>query len=416
MSYRFVDCNGLGGAFSLGMVQSGFELTHKCGSLNLGKKMVLANRPVLGWGWETQFSKDPTDWHIPEDVDVVIGSPPCSGFSTLTRKDLRGVDADVNVHIRNFATYVGRVAPKIAAFESVQHAYKLGHDLMLEARDTVERLSGQKYHLYHLMHNALSLGGPANRPRYFWVVARVPFGVEYAEPDRVPTFIETIGDLRGLSNTWEKQPYRYPETWWSARRRSPDGAVDGHAELNMTHHKRIHALLDALDGEWPQGWKEEDALRAVYAKYGHLPDIWKSQEERLVKRNFDMGVNQLLRWYADRPCRVITGGALSQALHPTENRMFTHREAARIQDFPDTWSLWPVRNDKSLNRAFGKGIPTSAGRYFGHWAREALDGRPGTMTGQPVGDRETLLQVDKGFKRALQRAGRRRHEFWSLTA
>lgn len=410
---RFVDCNGLGGGMALGIIEAGFTLTHKCGDLDLGSINMDANRHITGWEWEFEKSPDPRDWYVPDDVDVVAGSPPCSGFSTLSRADFRGSDSAANKHMHSFVEYAARVKPKIAVFESVQHAFGTGRDLMQALRDKIETISGYQYDLTHLMHNSASNGGAANRPRYFWVAHRVPFGVEYPKPEVVPTFLESIGDLRGLAQTWESQPYRYPETWWSTRRRNPNGTVDGHMGRNhLTHAKRIQALLDALDGEWPQGWREQDAVKHIYDKYGTLPDIWKTQQDRLVNRNFDMGFNQMMRWPADRPCRVITGGALGQAMHPTENRLLTNREAARIQGFPDYWNLWPLRNERGLHRIWGKGVPLDSSRWLGYWMKRALDGDPGTMIGAPIGDRERLLQVDKGFKQALSR-GMRHHQFWS---
>lgn len=413
MTYTFTDCIGFGGGFALGMTQAGFHLRAKREIMDFGVKNCEANRHILGWHWDAQVEKlsDAPDWDIVE-TDVVTGNPPCSGFSTLSSKEYRGINAAINQCMWAFGSYVGKAKPQIAAFESVQHAYGMGRELMQMLRAKLEAETGLTYDLVHLMHNSASLGGAANRPRYFWVVSQVPFGVEYPEPDLVPTFDESIGDLRGLEDTWEKQPYRYPDTWWSHRRRSPDGAVDGHATKKLKHAARINALLDALDGEWPQGWREQEAAKAVYEKYGSLPEIWKPQEDRLIARNWDMGFNQMQRWYSDRPCRVITGSALTQALHPHENRHLTHREAARIQGFPDTWRLWPMRDYKTLDKTWGKGIPVDAGRWLGYWIKKALDGEPGTMIGEPIGERESLLRVDKGFKRALHR-GRRRSEFWA---
>jgi site-specific DNA-cytosine methylase len=403
---RFVDCNGLAGGASIGIIQAGGELVHRCGTLKLGHENMRANRPLTGWDWEDEFSDDPTDWWAPQDVDLVIGTPPCSGYSTLTRADKRGQDADVNKHMNKLVQYAGRVAPPIVAFESVQQAFTTGRAHMQLLRDKLEADTGYRYDLIHVKHNNAVLGGAAQRKRYWWVASRIPFGMDPPIPLRVPTLTESIGDLRGLQSTWEKQPYVYPETWWSSRRRSNDGAVDGHSIRRLTHEKRVRALVDALDGEWPQGWREEDACRAVYKRYGRLPDAWKTQQDRLVRRGFDMGFNQMGRWYADLPARVLTGGALDQAMHPTELRMFTLREAMRIQGWPDTWRLWPIRDVATHPLFAGKGVPVDASRWLGVWVKEALEGRPGSMRGLPVGDREFLLDSTHNYKLTPYQLGR----------
>lgn len=414
MTYTFSDVIGFGSAFALGMTQSGFDLRAKRDVIDFGMKNAEANRPLLGWNWEGEIkplSRRP-EWDIVK-TDVVTGNPPCSGFSTLTLQKYRGEDAAVNDFMWAFVSYSQRAVPQIAAFESVQMAYSQGRGLMRGLRDKLENETGKKYHLYHVLHNSISLGGPAVRPRYFWLASQIPFGLEFPEPDLVPTSMEVLGDLRGLPETWEKQPYRYPATWWSSRRRAPDGAVDGHITRRLGEWNRINQLFEALDGEWPQGKNLQWALKEAYTRHGILPGLWESQTERLVGRDFALGANQPMRWRADKPCRVITGSALGATIHPTENRLITHREAARIQGFPDNWRLWPMRDYKTLHMTYGKGIPVDAGRWLGFWIGRALDGNPGSMIGIPDGDRESVLRVDKGFKKTIARGGRRKHEFWA---
>lgn len=413
MTYTFTDCIGFGGAFALGMTQAGFKMKAKREIMDFGIKTCEGNRHILGWDWDAEIQKltRRPAWDI-EHTDIVTGNPPCSGFSTLTSKHLRGADAKINDCMWAFASYVARAKPTIAAFESVQQAHKMGRDLMLALRDMVEKETGAQYHLTHLYHNALDVGGPANRPRYFWVISQVPFGVEIPEPDKVPTFKEVCGDLYNLHETWESQPYRSPDNWWSSRRRSPDGLVDGHMGRKMHAWTRVNDMLEATDGWWPQGMKQQDVMKAIYERDGKLPGVWEPALDRLLAADWYMGPNQVFRWKEENPARVVTGAALENLLHPTEPRFFTHREAARIQGFPDYWRLYPVRDVKHVHRTHGKGIPVDAGRWLGYWIKKALDGEPGTMIGQPVGDRETLMRADRGFKRALERGGRRRHEFW----
>lgn len=413
MTYTFTDCIGFGGAFALGMTQAGFELRAKREIMNFGVQTCESNRHILGWNWDSQvvkMSKRP-DWDL-EKTDVVTGNPPCSGFSTMTSKHLRGMDASINDCMWAFASYVARTAPIMAAFESVQQAHVMGRDLMLRLRDYVEEVSGKKYHLMHLYHNAFDHGGPAIRRRYFWVISQIPFGVEIPEPERVPTFKDVCGDLAGLSLTWEKQPYRAPDTWWSSRRRNPEGVVDGFMTREKHGWQRVQDMLEATDGWWPQGWKQEQVMKAIYERDGKLPGVWEPALERLLDNNFWMGVNQVTRWSEDKPCRVITGAAAEVIIHPTENRFLTHRECARIQGFTDAWRIQPVRDVKNLYRTWGKGIPVDAGRWLGYWMKQALDGNPGTMTGQPVGERETLMKADNGYKRTMER-GAPRHIFWA---
>jgi site-specific DNA-cytosine methylase len=411
-----VDCNGLGGGMLCGLHQNGFELVFRCGDLDLGAPAVEANRHILGWEWTSKFSKDPSDWPVPKNVDIVSGSPPCAGFSTMSSKEFRGVNSKANEHMRKFVAYAGRVAPAVATFESVQQAFSQGRSLMTELRDKLEAETGYRYDLYHVLHNNASVGGAAVRARYFWMASRIPFGVEYPVPDKVPTLMESIGDLQRLQMTWERQPYRVPDTWWSSRRRSLSGVVDGHITRGKLHDVRIRALLDSLDGAWAPGETLSSALQRSYARHGRLPDPWSSAEPSILRKNFDMGFTQAKRWHPNRPAFVLTGDALQQAVHPTEPRTFTYREAMRIQGFPDDWRLWPLRDYKRLYLCPGKGVPVDSSRWFGHWLSESFAGRPGSMRGVPDSDRdrEYILQADKGYKIAQKRGGYRVHELMRL--
>jgi len=391
----------------LGFVQNEFELIHRCGTLSLGEQNVKANRPLIGWDWEQERSDNPADWWVPEDVSVVAGSPPCSGYSTMSRADFRGEDSAANVHMNAFVSYAARVAPTIATFESVQQAYTTGRKHMQKLRGQMEEVTGKKYSLYHVLHNNLTVGGAAQRKRYFWLVSQVPFGIDPPIPHMVPTLHESIGDLEGMALTWEKQPYRRPETWWSSRRRADDGATDGHEPRRLTHAVRLRELLEWIDYEWPQGWREEDAVRECWRRHGKLPPSWDTQVDRLRNRNFDMGFNQLIRWHSHKPARVLTGNALDQAMHPIEPRTFTLREAMRIQGFPDNWRLAGLRDVKSIGVVPGKGVPVDASRWLAHWIRRSLEGRPGSMKGIPDGDREYVFRGTHNYRLVPAREGRR---------
>jgi DNA (cytosine-5)-methyltransferase 1 len=53
----------------------------------------------------------------------------------------------------------------------------------------------------------------------------------------------------------------------------------------------------------------------------------------------------LRRLKADEPSKAITGGALNEFLHPSEDRPLTVRECARLQTFPDDFQFPASRRD-----------------------------------------------------------------------
>lgn len=298
----------------------------------------------------------------------------------MSSRNFRGMNSPVNSCMWAFAGYVSRVRPLVAAFESVTQAFTQGRPLMEALHAKLVESTGLPYELYHVKHNNLALGGCAIRQRYFWVVARVPFGVEQPELYRLPTLWDAIGDLENLDRTWEPQPYRRPSTWWAGPRRTETGLVDGHYWHPNPEFHRAMALLDHA-GPW--GVKEtiSTVARRYYQRTGTLPESWNFKHDKLIKSDFKMGFHQLTRWDANQPARVITGGGMIQNIHPTRDRLFTHREVARIMGFPDDWIVKPLQRRTNLRMTWGKGIPVGSGRWISYWARRAILGAPGSING-----------------------------------
>lgn len=313
----------------------------------------------------------------------------------MTDKRHRGVDAKINQCMWVLVEYAARVKPQVVIMESVRAAFSTGHELMVALRARLEELSGQRYDLYHVFQDALELGGAARRPRYFWVVSRVPFGVDYPTVRR-PVLRDVWADLDGLAPTWQAQPYRRPATWWGERERvrAAGGVVDGHVgHLGVPTRRALDLLeLAQRDGGWPAGWHIGQLARHCWETLGELPKSWEHMKPKLLGNDFHMGYTSLIRWHADRPGRVITGAALDLVLHPWHPRTITHREAARVMGFPDDWHILPLRGVSNLRATWGKGITVQCGKWIGEQVRRALDGAPGAVTGRPLGDREWLVR------------------------
>lgn len=375
------------------MTQAGFELVHKVEQKGgFGMPNCLENRDVLGHNWTAQVG-DYALWE-PKSTDLVVGNPPCSGFSVMTDKRHRGMDAKVNACMWAFTNYAARMKPIIAIFESVRPAYSNGRSLMQALRHDLEERTGLKYGLYHVMHDAVELGGAAVRRRYFWVASQVPFGVEYPMV-KAPLLPDVIGDIENLPQTWNAQPYRQPASWWSETSRGDSSSVDGHTTRTGVAHRRALDLLElaeCIDDGWPQGWPIAKLAQHIWDKHECLPDSWQHMIPKLEKTNFHMGYISVTRWDNSRAARVITGSAMDLVLHPTQPRFISHREVARIMGFPDAWKIFPLRNQGNLKMTWGKGITTQCGKWIGLQSSAALDGEPGSNSGKLVGEREWLIK------------------------
>lgn len=316
----------------------------------------------------------------------------------MSAKSFRGAESKINACMWGFAEYAAKIRPQIAVFESVQQAFTKqdGQDLMRALRARVEERTGDKWALFHVRHNAYSVGGCAQRRRYFWLISRIPFGIEIPRPTTLPVFNDVIGDLANLPLTWQAQPYRSPIHPWAAQLSSPDGTVDGHIGLTNPMTRRISDLMDGVT--WGPGESISTVTKRYYATHGRLPDSWEGSLNKLVTRDFMMGFTTPVRWNGNGHARVITGGSLQMVVHPWLQRLITHREAARVLGFPDNWNILPLRRVSGLQMTWGKGISVQCGRWIGDWIRRALDGEPGTHTGTIIGEREHDIDVTNAWK------------------
>ena len=396
MTYRAVDVMGFAGGFTLGVVQAGFELVGKRELKGgFGVPNCEANRHLLGSRWVAEVGHE-SEW-TPVDTELVFGNPPCSGFSVMSAKTFRGADSKINHCMWAFVEYVARVRPVVAVFESVQQAYTSadGRVLMTTLRDRLDELTGWHWNLHHVLHNAYSVGGAAQRRRYFWLVSRVPFGVEEPGPYEYPLLRDVIGDLSPLGQTWLPQPYRSTYHLWVEPRRRTDGVVDGHVYMDIPLTRRIRELLAAVP--WLPGEDLGKVLERHWSEYGRLPDSFN--EEKIVKNEFHVGYTTPTRWDGDKMGRVITGGALQMVVHPWLDRTITHREAARILGFPDDWLIAPLRGKSGIHLTWGKGITVDCGRWIAGWIKRALDGQRGSDAGKLVGNREWTIDVTNSYRR-----------------
>ena len=395
-----IDVLGFAGGFTLGMTQAGFRLVGKREMKGgFGVANCEANRHLLGHDWKAEAG-DPATWSVPVGgAPVVFGNPPCSGFSVMSSKEFRGADSKINHCMWAFAEYVARVRPVVAVFESVPQAFRSqdGHVLMQQLRTLVEERTGLLYTLHHVLHNAYSVGGAAIRPRYFWVISQVPFGIERPVMSTYPLFKDVIWDLGMSPQTWSQQRYRLPTaTDWLNPRISPTGTFDGHVAVDNPLTNRLRDLLYGV--EWQPGQHVGQVAKTYYETHGTLPTSWQSTQEKLVKNNFFMGFTTPVRWKADQAARVITGGGPVMVVHPWLPRTLTHREIARILGFPDDWLIEPLKGVPGLGMTWGKGITVDCGRWIGEWIQRAINGEPGTYTGEIIGDRETVIDVTHDWK------------------
>lgn len=419
----YIDCQGLGGAQSLAASLEGFRLVHRASLGKFGDQLVAANRDHLPGPWAQDDANAWDEWS-PARAPYLIGTPPCSGFSRLNTtggvENKRGASSAINDCMRQLVMYAGRCTGEdgkrgveIAAFESVQGAFKEGRGLMQELRGLLEAQSGQEYDLTHVLISGASVGAAQMRHRYYFVAHRVPFGVTTPERRRVATYEDAIGDLVGLDYAPEGWPeglsvverHSDHDYWWLQEQGilNPIGRVrDAYewtagAETPDEYIVREHQVANdnkdtrafrELAPFWNPGDRLQDAMALYYRAHGRTPEgveNWWDATTMKLRHAF----SQPKRVRPDAIGLVLTGDCMREHLHWSEPRNFTARECARLMGYPDTWRFDSCTSASAAGRFIGKCAPVQSGRWLARQVKASLLGNPGQDQEQ-IGDREYM--------------------------
>ena len=257
-----------------------------------------------------------------EEVDVVIGGPPCQTFSVSGHR--RGLNDPRGDLIFEFLRVVRGIRPKAFVFENVQGLATLNDGDVLRRLERRLSMSGAyqvKSHFYEMAW----YGIPQWRRRVFIAGSRVG--------DAPPFMPETHGPDGGL------KPLRTVEEALSAM------PAPGHDLAN--HRSRSHG-------------------DRVSKRYHRLKHGMRDPYTRINRLNPQM------------PSYTIVVGSDSGGgkghVHPHEPREVTPRESARLQTFPDWWEF--TGNVRHMIRQVGNAVPPLfAAQYAKHIRRHVFGHR-----------------------------------------
>lgn len=297
------------------------------------------------------------DWLQAEatpSVDLVVGGPPCQGFSTLGKQDAQD---ERNALWEYYAHTLELARPKYFLLENV--AIFLKSPEYHQFRQRTETGTLQDYTFAADVLNAADYGAPQARRRAILLGWR---------KDVVPP-------------AWPRQTH-HPATWRTVR--------DAFSQVSRAVRETDLPDREVLCGcrTYPGPFKSRQLhVTRNYepisvARFRHipeggnrfdLPDVLKAP--CWVNHTSGSGdVMGRLRW--DQPSVTIRTEFFKpekgRYLHPSEDRAITHFEAARLQGFPDDY-LW-VGSKTSIARQIGNAVPIPLGSALAKALLNALDG------------------------------------------
>lgn len=295
-------------------------------------------------------------------VDIVMGGPPCQGFS-ISASNRRKLDDTRNLLYLDFLRAVSIVRPKVALIENVKEISRFRlSDGRLLCEDIKQRFAMLGYESEVMTLNASYFGVPQARLRTFILASREHGRAK--EASRELLSLRSRNDDANIQKTnislWDAisdlplvEPRVVPEdavqhyasepmNLYQSELRMGSTKVYNHVPMRHTPRlvERFRHLIENPD-QSSSSLPEELAPRMR----GN-PDISSG-------KNYDQNHRRL---DPSKPSPTITASFYSSFIHPFQPRNLTVREAARLQSFPDTFIFRGKRTTLSKKLLSRKGI------------------------------------------------------------
>ncbi|EJY5651579.1 DNA cytosine methyltransferase [Vibrio cholerae] len=305
----------------------------------------------------------------PGELDILIGGPPCQGFSTAGS---RFWDDPRNHLLRSYVRALKTIQPKWFLMENVEGLLT----------------SNKGKYIYEAAKAFIELG-------YFIRIEKV-YSQEYGVPQRRKRVL-VVGNKLGYY-------YKLPEPTIKV-----SGQIFRNSDVTLNH--AIRSLPEATNVKGlnliPLQEESFDAFDSILrANAKEITDHYspaingvqlqrisalkpgqtmKDLPEELQHESFKKRANRrvadgtptekrggapsgLKRLIANEPCLTITGAATRELIHPNENRPLTIRESARIQTFPDDFIF--SGNASQKIQQIGNAIPPMLARIVAEHIRD----------------------------------------------
>lgn len=336
MNRRMIDLFAGVGGLSLGFELSGFEVVVANEYDPSIAEAYIKNRAV-----HNMIVDDITKLPIRETfgkyrgyVDVVVGGPPCQGFSAKGQR--KSIHDPRNFLFNYFVEVVATVAPQYFVMENVPGLLTTEGGYF--KKEIMELFGQLGYAVNADVLCAADYGVPQNRHRAF-IIGKKSAGKPVAMPSKLEkrtTIWEAISDLAFLASGegQEVQGYRLaPQSQYQKLMRKGSRELYNHV---ATNHSEL--ALTRLAMIPPKGGKE------YLPPEHHTKSIYSGTWERMDAD--DISVTITTRF--DTP-------SSGKFTHPYLDRAITVREAARIQSFPDAFHFFG--NKGSQMKQVGNAVP-----------------------------------------------------------
>ena len=306
-----------------------------------------------------------------KEIDIVVGGPPCQGFSMANRQRL--IDDPRNHLYKNYVEIVKRVQPKFFVMENVKGMLSVSDQVKEDFREIGYDVE------CHIL-NAKDYGVPQNRERLIYIGNRLGVNNEqifkeiFALAEKIPDYVlkNALEGLRKLEASRKKNATEEGsvESGFRIENNSVCGEINDYVTyinqgreipVTLNHKARFNNDRDIeIFGRLYQGDKSDDPKIADIMPYARRNDIFKDKYFKLEE---------------DKVCKTITAHMkfdCNMYIHPTQARGLTPREAARVQSYPDDYYFRGAYTKTYMQ--IGNSVPPLLGRAVASVVKKYLGG------------------------------------------
>lgn len=302
------------------------------------------------------------------DVDVVIGGPPCQGFSMANRQRL--IDDPRNKLYKSYVKVVNIVKPKMFVMENVKGMKSVSSQV-------IEDFTKIGYKVSCKILNAKNFGVPQNRERLIFVGNKMGLDNDMIF-DEIEALSSEILNYSLKDALYGLRPLKASRKRNSTELDSEDSGrkiekaltlpstpyldlinQNNDCKITYNHKARFNNDRDIeIYGRLNQGDKSDDPKIADIMPYGRRNGIFKDKYFKLEE---------------EKVCKTITAHMkfdCNMYIHPNQARGLTPREAARIQSYPDDYFFRGAYTKTYMQ--IGNSVPPLLGRAIAYAIKKYL--------------------------------------------
>ncbi|WP_338997855.1 DNA (cytosine-5-)-methyltransferase [Lactococcus formosensis] len=324
--YKIIDLFSGSGGLSLGFEQAGFENLFSVEFNHQAAETYRRNFPhhTLIEGDIKEISDTKIrEFQNNNIVDVIVGGPPCQGFSIAGNIGRRFVDDERNKLFKEFVRFVDVIQPKMFIMENV--ARLATHNKGRTIKEIMTEFENLGYDVKAEVLQAANYGVPQKRQRIFVVGTKSGIFHYPKNQGNTPTVKNTIDDLPPLKNGQSSD--------------IPNHFAMNHSEQML---KKMSYVKDGGDRN-------------------DIPD-------ELRPKSGD--VRKYIRYASDKPSVTVTGD-MRKIFHYEQNRALSPRELARLQTFPDDFVF--EGNSISIQQQIGNAVPPKLAKAVAEEVKKTLE-------------------------------------------